>query len=788
LCIQACGNAYLDLTKVKNVGIVHGMNYTPRKVFEDFHTANWHRAILLCHRRCGKTFASVAEKLKRAYNGPQDGQYLFISPLAEQSMANTIGMFARFDNGEGYITKVDKTAGVLSLANGAQITLGGARTAEKYRGRYLDGCFDYNTEVLTEFGWMKIGDVVTKNRQIKLAQFNQESHAVSFAYPTKYFEFLDRETMNVDFGKLTGDVTCTPNHEFLVRDGRRNIWKKVTADKLNNHMVWHASGKQLVHEKLAPIQKLAIALQVDGCLKYTTDYHRKHATAAWVISIKKERKIKRLDNILSQVDGIKYTKSVGNKRKYAVYNITTPANITKKLTTFFSLESLINKAEDFVKEVAEWDGYKYPTGLYYSSTDKDNRDFVQAVAFMAGYIATTGVQVDNRSDKYNDVYRLFMHKKDEVQIKIDSKEYNSQKQTVYCVEMPEHTMVVRGRRPIITGNCIVDEISQVPPEIIAEVILPCLADRNGWLAFLGTARVDDDYRLYKLYKEYKDDPNWFVKKISVYDNPEAFPPERIKEIHDEHIKFCLASGMSMTQAEQSFNVEFECDFSFIDEGRPNMTALFYPELQSLFDAKPPRLLEPTDTTVVNIPSATKTAVFDISHSAGRDYTVATIVAETTTTPIVTNIIWENNQPLQYWFDYLRQQGIRNVALPFDAATINKETMLSLVQTFKREGFNVVRIKRLLREEQVENGRWLLNNARFSKDCIPGLSQIGLFQEFSNRHGLPQDVVASLLYAGQVLRKKHVKIELANAIKTRYNNNMDLYDNHVSYYGDIITGE
>lgn len=451
------------------------MNYTPRKVFEDFHTANWHRAILLCHRRCGKTFASVAEKLKRAYNGPQDGQYLFISPLAEQSMANTIGMFARFDNGEGYITKVDKTAGVLSLANGAQITLGGARTAEKYRGRYLDGC-------------------------------------------------------------------------------------------------------------------------------------------------------------------------------------------------------------------------------------------------------------------------------------------------------------------------IVDEISQVPPEIIAEVILPCLADRNGWLAFLGTARVDDDYRLYKLYKEYKDDPNWFVKKISVYDNPEAFPPERIKEIHDEHIKFCLASGMSMTQAEQSFNVEFECDFSFIDEGRPNMTALFYPELQSLFDAKPPRLLEPTDTTVVNIPSATKTAVFDISHSAGRDYTVATIVAETTTTPIVTNIIWENNQPLQYWFDYLRQQGIHNVALPFDAATINKETMLSLVQTFKREGFNVVRIKRLLREEQVENGRWLLNNARFSKDCIPGLSQIGLFQEFSNRHGLPQDVVASLLYAGQVLRKKHVKIELANAIKTRYNNNMDLYDNHVSYYGDIITGE
>lgn len=450
------------------------MNYKPRKVFEDLHEVPWHRAILLCHRRAGKTVASCAEMMKRAYNGPDHAQYLFISPLVDQSIKNTIGIFQSLDNGTGYIIKFDKTDGVITLANGAQITLGGARSGEKFRGRALWGV-------------------------------------------------------------------------------------------------------------------------------------------------------------------------------------------------------------------------------------------------------------------------------------------------------------------------VVDEISQVDPFIITDVLLPCLADHNGWLVFLGTARSDDEYRLYKMYKQYEHDPAWLAKKVSVYDNPEAFPPDRIKEIHDEHIKVCLGLGMSITQAEQSFNVEFECNFDFIDEGRPNMTALFYPELQSLFDAKPPRLLEPTDSAVVNIPATSKTAVFDISHSAGRDYTVATIVAETSTTPIVTNIVWENNQPLQYWFDYLRQQGIRNVALPFDAATVNKETMLSLVQTFKREGFNVVRIKRLLREEQVENGRWLLNNARFSKDCVGGLSQIGLFNEFTNRHGLPQDVVASLLYAGQVMRKKHVKLELANSIRTRYNDNMDVYDTGVSLYGTIVTG-
>lgn len=450
------------------------MRYKAREVFREFHSCNWHRAILLCHRRAGKTFAAVAELMRRAYNGPADGQYLFISPLAEQSMANTIGMFQRFDAGEGYIIRFDKTNGVLTFANGAQVTLGGARAAEKFRGRYLDGC---------------------------------------------------------------------------------------------------------------------------------------------------------------------------------------------------------------------------------------------------------------------------------------------------CV----------------------DEVTQVSPEIIAEVLLPCLADRNGWLCFLGTARADDDFRLYKMYKLYSQDPKWYSQMVSIYDNPEAFPPERIKEIRDEHIKYCLAAGLSMTQAKQSFNVEFECDFSFIDEGRPNLTAVFYTELSELFNDQ--RIIDPSDSSAVSLMSTTqKVAVFDISHSTNRDYTVAFFVAITPTCPYVFGVEWENNQPLQYWFDRLRTLSIQTVALPFDANTTNKETLLTLTQTFKREGFNVIRIKRLLRPEQEENGRWLLNNAKFSRDCVPALSEIGKFNGWKTKHGLEQDVVASLLYAGQVARRKHVKLDVAQTLKSRYNENRDVYDTGVSIYGSTITGE
>lgn len=449
------------------------MRYVPRNVFRDFHTSNWHRAILLCHRRAGKTYAACAEMLKRMYNGPADGQGLFVSPLAEQSLNNTFMIFQNLDD-EGYIAKFDKNEGVIYLANGAMITLGGARTIEKFRGRYLD----------------------------------------------------------------------------LV---------------------------------------------------------------------------------------------------------------------------------------------------------------------------------------------------------------------------------------------IVDEYEQVPPTAWTDVLSYCLADRKGSAAFLGTARADTDYRLYRFYKAYKDNPEWYTKKVSVLDNPQAFPPERIKEIHDEHMQYCQVNGLTRSQAETSYNVEFLCDFSFIDEGKPNLSALFYNELDGLFNSKPPRILDAQDNEAIKfMASVQKIAVFDISHSTNRDYTVGTFLSITDTCPYVFGVEWENNKPLSYWFERLRVLGIPTVALPFDANTTNKETLLTMAQTFKREGFNVIKIKRLLRPEQEENGRWLLNNAKFSRDTLPALSEIGKFNTWKTKHSLDQDIISSILYAGQVARKKHTKLELASQIRTRYNSGV--HDMSMSIYGDTIIGE
>ena len=74
------------------------MKYKPRQVFKELHSVPWKRAIMVCHRRAGKSFSMAAEMLKRAYNGPSDGQYVWLSPLGEQSILNVQNIFRTLDD------------------------------------------------------------------------------------------------------------------------------------------------------------------------------------------------------------------------------------------------------------------------------------------------------------------------------------------------------------------------------------------------------------------------------------------------------------------------------------------------------------------------------------------------------------------------------------------------------------------------------------------------------------------------------------------------------------------
>ena len=308
----------------------------------------------------------------------------------------------------------------------------------------------------------------------------------------------------------------------------------------------------------------------------------------------------------------------------------------------------------------------------------------------------------------------------------------------------------RGR---YLDGCIIDERSQIPDFIINDIIHFCLMDRDGWLAICGTARSDDDYKLYRGYKAALEPDSGFdlVKKIGCNESnvlTECYHLDPVEE-KERYIKEAMTNGASYQQALQSWMCEMECDFSFIDEGRPNMNALFYNELQGLFNSEPPRLgLVP--------PTPNQTAVFDLASGGGRDYTTAVYLTQDLN---VSGIQYTNTKTMTDWIAVLKAAGVSTVVLPFDAKQRNRDTGLTTIDLMSNAGFRVIVLKRILRVEQEEHARWLLNNVSFDyNSCVNGLRELGKFVEWSAKHKLDQDICSAICYAGQFARKKGIKLE------------------------------
>jgi hypothetical protein len=65
--------------------------YAPRQVFADFHTTGRRWAVIVAHRRAGKTVAAVNKLIKAAIANPlADGRYAYIAPWPSQG--NRLGL------------------------------------------------------------------------------------------------------------------------------------------------------------------------------------------------------------------------------------------------------------------------------------------------------------------------------------------------------------------------------------------------------------------------------------------------------------------------------------------------------------------------------------------------------------------------------------------------------------------------------------------------------------------------------------------------------------------------
>lgn len=73
--------------------------------------------------------------------------------------------------------------------------------------------------------------------------------------------------------------------------------------------------------------------------------------------------------------------------------------------------------------------------------------------------------------------------------------------TLYGADNPD---ALRG---LYFDGIILDEFGDMKPSLMGEVILPCLADRLGWLAIIGTAKGRNQF--YEYCKKAKNSPEWY---------------------------------------------------------------------------------------------------------------------------------------------------------------------------------------------------------------------------------------------------------------------------------------
>ena len=115
------------------------LGYVPRAHFIPFHKRTKRWAIILAHRRAGKTVACINDLLDWALRCDKpDGRYAYVGPTYGQ-VKDVAWTYLK--NATGPIPGVEQRESdlMVNLPNGARVRLYGADNYDRMRGIYLDG-------------------------------------------------------------------------------------------------------------------------------------------------------------------------------------------------------------------------------------------------------------------------------------------------------------------------------------------------------------------------------------------------------------------------------------------------------------------------------------------------------------------------------------------------------------------------------------------------------------------------------------------------------------------------
>ena len=304
-------------------------------------------------------------------------------------------------------------------------------------------CFDDKTEVLTDSGWKLFKDL---NKTELLAQW--KDGIITFAKPLYYIEYPYNNKMVWLHNQHT-DLCVTPDHNCLLLGSTNKPVFVKACDYRDYYKQLHGGIYAGGTTHYSPeFITLMVATQADG-------YYKKDGMIEFIFV--KERKYNRLLDAVTKL-GASFTHGIkGNKHRYYIrlcvhdkYNKLLKTIMPTKVFTY-DLLNLDSESRDlFIKELDYWDGC-ITRPLSYTSKVKQNVDVLQALLALNNRRSVTREQ----KVKCNTYYRFESHKNCNFSCTDNiHKEYIDYRGAVYCVTMPEHTVVVkRNGKVVITGQC-----------------------------------------------------------------------------------------------------------------------------------------------------------------------------------------------------------------------------------------------------------------------------------------------------------------------------------------------
>lgn len=306
-------------------------------------------------------------------------------------------------------------------------------------------CFTKDTEVLTTGGWLSV-DKVTETT--KIAAVNDDL-SINFQSPAGIV-VRDDFTHRYNIKNSVVQMELSPGHRVVyTKEGQ---WAEDTAEniKLVHGKKIHTIATGRGSLQWTPLSALKVAYQADGRTRAYKAHGYTGDNYCYEFTFKKQRKIQRLINILSELPDIEYS-TWEDRRGYTGFYVKTSEILMKD----FSWVNLADVSQEFAiafcEELLHWDGkIRHAARGVYCNTNKPAIDVSQAIAVMAGLRTHLGMYIKKG---YKPCYELTMR----TYVPIDAGSLKKEKIVfsglMYCFSVSTGRLLIRTHGSVVvSGN------------------------------------------------------------------------------------------------------------------------------------------------------------------------------------------------------------------------------------------------------------------------------------------------------------------------------------------------